>query len=439
MITLLFYLLQAVFDLLNLFVLNDRFFLNKRTNVGREIVLIGIYEAIAAYSTVIILPKVNSLYVVIVFSFIIKIKELPILYHYYDNQKFILANFILYRCIAELLSRNIEFLLHVTLPIQISGISLKASLSGFSSAFLIFFILLLMIVFNRTRQLPVYFNHLPYRNYSLFSAVLILLNCGIWLLTQNTINYKITFGLQTICIILEFIFLLLIFDALSLNNRKILSQRENDLLDQQIQSMISYYKDLNAKDENLRALRHDIKNHLLVLNELLETGKIETAINYISQLQAIHEETQYVFQTGNIIADSLLTSKSAFAVSFNTSISFSGRMPSDHIKETDFCIILANLADNALEACEKQDGEKNIHILSVVKNKLWTLKISNPIDEKIINPKTFLKTSKHDKVNHGLGLENIARTIQKYNGTMNIDTENNTFTVTITLNLKSSC
>ena len=52
--------------------------------------------------------------------------------------------------------------------------------------------------------------------------------------------------------------------------------------------------------------------------------------------------------------------------------------------------------------------------------------------ESIINQKKFI-TTKEDKQNHGIGLENVRRTVKKYDGDMRISQENERFIVSINI------
>ena len=53
--------------------------------------------------------------------------------------------------------------------------------------------------------------------------------------------------------------------------------------------------------------------------------------------------------------------------------------------------------------------------------------------ESVINQKQKFITTKEDKLNHGIGLENVSRTVKKYDGDMRISQENERFIVTINI------
>ena len=53
--------------------------------------------------------------------------------------------------------------------------------------------------------------------------------------------------------------------------------------------------------------------------------------------------------------------------------------------------------------------------------------------ESVINQKHKFITTKEDKLNHGIGLENVRRTVKKYDGDMRISQENERFIVSINI------
>ena len=99
------------------------------------------------------------------------------------------------------------------------------------------------------------------------------------------------------------------------------------------------------------------------------------------------------------------------------------------------CTIISNLLNNAIEACEKiQDDKRIIEFEIAGYNSQIFISVCNSYDmESIINQKQKFITTKEDKLNHGIGLENVRRTVNKYDGYMRIFQENERFIVTINI------
>ena len=93
------------------------------------------------------------------------------------------------------------------------------------------------------------------------------------------------------------------------------------------------------------------------------------------------------------------------------------------------CTIISNLLNNAIEACEKIQEDKRIIEFEIVGyNSQIFISVCNSYDmESIINQKQKFITTKEDKLNHGIVLENVRRTVKKYDGDMRISQENERF------------
>ena len=111
------------------------------------------------------------------------------------------------------------------------------------------------------------------------------------------------------------------------------------------------------------------------------------------------------------------------------------------INPLDLCIIFGNALDNAIDACAKckNDEEKIINIHSSLTNGFLFIKIENPIatDVKITN--NSITTTKKDKNSHGIGLQSIRTSIQKYYGEMKLSQLNGIFCLEIDLDFHMSC
>lgn len=78
------------------------------------------------------------------------------------------------------------------------------------------------------------------------------------------------------------------------------------------------------------------------------------------------------------------------------------------------CTIISNLLNNAIEACEKIQEDKRIIEFEIVGyNSQIFISVCNSYDmESIINQKQKFITTKEDKLNHGIVLENVSLLIK---------------------------
>ena len=105
---------------------------------------------------------------------------------------------------------------------------------------------------------------------------------------------------------------------------------------------------------HMRELRHDLNNHLLCMNTLIEQGEYEALKQYLKAMTASVEERSYVAISGNSAVDAILNEKliAAQKQQINTSFDVCD-LHSTKVQPMDLCIALSNALDNAIEACEK--------------------------------------------------------------------------------------
>ena len=231
------------------------------------------------------------------------------------------------------------------------------------------------------------------------------------------------------CILSIIIIALLIMNRMS----KFYYKRSAELLDKQIDLQTQYYEKIDEMSTDIRKFRHDYKNHMHCLKLLLDSDKIDDAKKYLDSISGSPAMNQTSFKSGNTIADAILNDKAAIAAHENFRLTFSGVI-SEKVSAFDICTILSNALDNSLEACRrlKQGEERYIDVTCMLKNDMQMISISNPSDTD--DPE--LKTSKEDKEEHGLGLYNIKRTVDKLDGTVNIPQTSPVFVLDVMFRIK---
>lgn len=199
----------------------------------------------------------------------------------------------------------------------------------------------------------------------------------------------------------------------------------------QLSDRLDYESGLIKSDEALRRFRHDFKNHVIVLNSMLEQGDYENAKRYFGSISEEFSLTQNKYATGNSVVDSLLSIKVVSAAMQNTEILFDGVIPEREIEPKDMCICFGNLLDNAIEACAAlpEGTERTIHIQAILSNNVLVLSFVNPTAQKkkaVIGE--LPKTTKKDVRAHGIGLKNVRDVAKKYNGALHLSIEKAQFT-----------
>lgn len=208
-------------------------------------------------------------------------------------------------------------------------------------------------------------------------------------------------------------------------NRYFSMDKVINILHSEVDGFSDYYSELDVKEKKIRSLRHDTVDHLNAIRTLIEDGRTDAAMEYIDRMSGETFKSTLRVNTGNYIADSIIATKASKAESDGTDIDFSGHIPSEGIENSDLVILLSNILDNAIEACEKIQGKKKISVISETKGSLWILTVKNPVLENV--NVTDLETTKPDKFIHGFGIENMRNVTGRYGGTVSFYSEDGMF------------
>ena len=194
-------------------------------------------------------------------------------------------------------------------------------------------------------------------------------------------------------------------------------------------------KDLEEKVKEVRAVKHDMYAHLLVLRHYIGSKQYDKAEGYLSKLMEIAIfHPQEAFDTGNDLVN-LVFSKKIAASKKKIHIKTEGLLPEDlWLEEMDLCVLFSNLISNSVEACEKlvllepeitlniEEGESELAIY-----------MSNPIEEEVDADEFGMHTTKENQEIHGYGVLNIKKILAKYQGTIVFQCKDSLVLVKVTI------
>lgn len=196
------------------------------------------------------------------------------------------------------------------------------------------------------------------------------------------------------------------------------------------------YQTMIANYNEQRKMIHEFKNHMSCMALLSQQGEYERLNTYISKIENDINHKQDLIDTNNKLINIILNSKYVEACEKNILLVIKANDLSDvSIEDQDLVIILSNLLNNAIEACEK--GDNKVIKLKIVKEKKWMIvAASNNYDQEPLKVAGQYVTSKIENLQyHGIGIENIKDVVEKYDGTYAIKCENNLFQFSILLPL----
>lgn len=199
------------------------------------------------------------------------------------------------------------------------------------------------------------------------------------------------------------------------------AQAKLQSLVQASQAQKIYIAEAQARYERTKAFRHDIKNHLSVLDGLLKDGKPAEGRAYLKKLEAVSESLSFPYQTGNPVADILLGEKLGLAKEIVAEVSLILPVPCG-IDDFDLCVLFANALDNAITACHSSGAEKTIRISGERQGDFFMLTFENTC------PDGPLPSA-------GTGLSNIRAVAEKYHGAVLTEKNGQRFCLSVLLDI----
>ncbi|MBD5089035.1 MAG: sensor histidine kinase [Clostridiales bacterium] len=177
----------------------------------------------------------------------------------------------------------------------------------------------------------------------------------------------------------------------------------------------SYFKEYKEMQSDTEKFRHDWKNHMLLLQEMLNQGEYEKAKRYFNDLSEKAVQNKQEIFTGNEILDLILVSKANEIKNNQIKLTCNGRLESfTYIEHVDCCILFSNLIDRAIEANLKLRTERYIAIEAHKKDQTLYVTISNPMEDMEEVIETRFQTTKKDVEKHGIGIRNMHGILKKY-------------------------
>ncbi len=199
--------------------------------------------------------------------------------------------------------------------------------------------------------------------------------------------------------------------------------------------MSHQYEEVKEIYLNMRGWRHDYHNHLQVMKVQIAQGQLEEMKSYLDDLEQNLEQVDTYVKSGNLMADAILNSKLSIAGQKGIRVNCKAVLPDAlSVEDVDLCVLLGNLLDNALEACEKIPEEQRfLRIYMVVNRSQLYMSVQNSAREELdFNERNYISTKRG---NHGLGMKRVKALADKYEGYLTLANEPGIFAVEVTLPL----
>ena len=224
----------------------------------------------------------------------------------------------------------------------------------------------------------------------------------------------------------------IIFNIVTKLSEQARLRMENAVYAQQLELIDIHTAEKEAMMLEFRNIRHDMKQHLCTIAEMLERKEITELKQYITEFLGAFYQKNIIVDTGNIVIDALINAKCAYAqennIKFNVDVKIPHQLPYENI---DICILIGNMLDNAIEASEKITKDKRqIDFVIQFRSNILTIQIGNYYNGCINkDSKGQILTTKTESENHGIGFLSINKIVMKYNGKIDMTYNDNYFRI----------
>ena len=190
---------------------------------------------------------------------------------------------------------------------------------------------------------------------------------------------------------------------------------KNELLLQEVNMKEQYYREIEAGNKKVQEIKHDLKNRLIAFYAI-EKANVDFKKEFQKIIGELDEGEKTIY-TANIIVNTILNNKLRNAQKRHIATEASVLVPKQmNLDYSAAGILLGNLLDNAIEACEKIEVSKRwITVNIIYKEHTLILKICNSKEIKKAN--IALSSKRHYKQS-GIGIHSVTRVVEKYNGTI---------------------
>lgn len=213
--------------------------------------------------------------------------------------------------------------------------------------------------------------------------------------------------------------------------------------EQHMQAELTHFQQYRQMQEETSRFRHDIRNNLHCIQDMLQQGKAEESLEYLTDLLNVTENLSAKYVTGDALLDSIVGVKTQImerhSIRFELDGVLAGGLP---WKPMDICSVFANALDNAIEACQKVTPEKRSISMKIKSTpQFWLVTIENAVAQAVDVSKLFRKntgyTSKSNAARHGIGTYNMKYTVESYGAMIQAECTEEVFKLEIMLDKSS--
>lgn len=239
--------------------------------------------------------------------------------------------------------------------------------------------------------------------------------------TQENVLYTIAFGMVGMNV-----FVYALINDIVEREAKL---HEKEMLELQVKNQIEMYHSISENFEIQKRKSHEFKNQILCIEALVKEQEYDELGKYVSRISENFINEKNVINTNHVIINAIVNAKYQEAISKGIVFVFRGNdLSKIKMQDEDLVVLLSNLLNNAIEACEKCQNSKTIKLKFVIDENEVILSVKNTYNHPIVYENNEIKTTKVIRPDeHGVGIKNIIRIVKKYKGSYVIQNSDNEF------------
>ena len=192
----------------------------------------------------------------------------------------------------------------------------------------------------------------------------------------------------------------------------------------------------------IRGLKHEMRGHLTNIKGLAQSGEYASLEDYIAKMDESMSGFALTLQTGNPVTDVIVNEIRRRSLDLGIRFQVEFHYPDPGAYDAfDVGIILQNLLQNAVEACEKVgEDERFIVLTGKRKGRFFLIEVKNSFAGEVVFGQDGLPvtTKKENASMHGIGLANVRREAEKYMGELELKVIQQEFSAAVLLQERSS-
>ena len=251
-----------------------------------------------------------------------------------------------------------------------------------------------------------------------------------------TISALLARVLLLICMFLISHFMILFIQQLK---EQLETNTRNQAMERLLQIQHDQYSMLQARIAENRRARHDFRQHLRVIQDCVKRGDLEDLKSYLAEYEKQFPSHSDHIYCNSYAVNAILAFYADKAENHNIRLDVKIQMSDTPvIPETEFCVLLGNLLENALDACQtgRPESATSQPFIRVCAIQTGTATLSITVDNTSVFKPTWIneKLVSTKAAGSGIGTESIRMIAEQYRGDARFEWKDGVFYASVMLN-----